>query len=165
MIGINQLRWSCGATARRSTSSLDSLIIRRNDQAQRELIGSATIWRGRMRIVAGSRKGGIEEWLAACGSARMESALMLSLSAYLGISACGIGEVTLVLKSRILPAVTEALAIAGSARGQVSPALNLTYGSSDRGVASSVGQGGESMMGIKQLRLSSAQPRVAQPHR
>jgi hypothetical protein len=44
-------------------------------------------------------------------------------------------------------------------------AKRLTIGWSDRGVASSVGQGGESMMGIKQLRFGSTQPRVAQPHR
>jgi hypothetical protein len=41
----------------------------------------------------------------------------------------------------------------------------LTIGSSDRGVESSVGQGGKSMIGINQLRFASAQPRVAQPHR
>jgi hypothetical protein len=34
-----------------------------------------------------------------------------------------------------------------------------------RGLASSVRQGGKSMIGINQLRLVSAQPRVAQPHR
>ena len=41
----------------------------------------------------------------------------------------------------------------------------LAIDSSDRGAASSVGQGGESMIRINQLRLSSAKPRVAQPHR
>jgi hypothetical protein len=43
-------------------------------------------------------------------------------------------------------------------------AARLTIGSSDRGVASSVSQGGESMIGIKHLRLSP-RARVAQPHR
>jgi len=41
---------------------------------------------------------------------------------------------------------------------------NLTPGSSDRGVASSVSQGGKSMIGIKHLRFAP-RTRVAQPDR
>jgi hypothetical protein len=41
----------------------------------------------------------------------------------------------------------------------------LTQGLSDHGQATSVRQGGKPMMKIKQLRLTAAHARVAQPHR
>jgi hypothetical protein len=44
-------------------------------------------------------------------------------------------------------------------------AQNLTIGSSDRGSIIFDEPTRESMIGIKQLRFESAQPRVAQPHR
>jgi hypothetical protein len=43
--------------------------------------------------------------------------------------------------------------------------MTLTIGSSDRGSIISVEPRRGSMIGIKQLRLSATQPRVAQPHR
>jgi hypothetical protein len=65
----------------------------------------------------------------------------------------------------MLPTVEAALAIEGSARERVSPALNLTWGSSGLRGVSSLSQGGESMIGIKQLRFMATHPLAAQPDR
>jgi hypothetical protein len=63
------------------------------------------------------------------------------------------------------PAVLSLVAYAGQVPLVGRSGHRLTIGSSDRGVARSLGQGEESMIGINQLRWSSAHPRVAQPHR
>ena len=107
-------------------------------------------------------------WRSGCAESVEHSGLTVDVADSMDVSAetrvtVELGEAAPEPSGSVVLQAAKSRIFDGHGRGFVG--WHLTIGSSDHGAASSVSQGGRSMIWINQLRWTSVKPRVAQPHR